>query len=92
METPPLQRPVVGHKTRLESGQITPDTVFHQSVMLSPPHLQSPTYMITMDIIKQSFGSGFTPQYPALNEFEQYCKDHWGGGVRRPLALFFSAI
>lgn len=44
--------------------------------------------MITMNIITQSFGSGFMPKYPALNEFEQYCKDHWGTGVRCLLTLF----
>ncbi|KAI1789975.1 hypothetical protein LXA43DRAFT_538200 [Ganoderma leucocontextum] len=82
MDTSFAQRPVVGHETRLQSGQITPQSVFHQSVMYSPAQLQSPDYMITMNIIEQSFGHGFAPQYPALNEFEQYCKDHWGTGLR----------
>ena len=92
IETSLALRLIVGHETRLEGGQIMPQSVFHQSVKESPTQLESPEYMITMDIIKQSFGSGFTPQYPALNEFEQYCKDHWGGAVRRPLSLLSSAV
>lgn len=58
--------------------------------MYSPEQLQSPKYMVTMKIIKQSFGDGFKPDYPALNTFEQYCKDHWGTGVRDGLIFFFS--
>ncbi|KAJ7739230.1 hypothetical protein DFH07DRAFT_78654 [Mycena maculata] len=80
-ETPIYERPIVGHETRLQSGQITTQTVFHESIKYSPQQLTSPDYMITMTIIQQQFGSGFTPQYPALNEFEKYCKDHWGTGV-----------
>ena len=87
METSWIPGVIIGHKTRLESGQITQESVFHQSVMYSPAQLQSPKHMITMNIIEQSFGPGFRPQYPALNEFEQYCKDHWGTGVRLPSAL-----
>ena len=89
-ETSWLQFLVIGHETRLESRQITPQSAFHASVMYSPEQLQSPKYMVTMKIIKQSFGDGFKPDYPALNTFEQYCKDHWGTGVRDGLIFFFS--
>lgn len=90
METSWFTGLVVGHETRLASGQITPESVFHQSVMYSPTQLQSPKHMIAMNIVEESFGSGFRPQYPILNEFEQYCKDHWGTGVRLPSPHFFS--
>jgi hypothetical protein len=81
-ETPAALRPIIGHQTRLESGQIVQQSVFHDSIKYSPQQLTSSDYMITMSIIWQSFGSGFVPQYPPLNEFEQYCKDDWGKGVR----------
>lgn len=86
-----LQRRVIGHKTRLESGQITPQSVFHLSVMYSPAQrkLQSPNYMITLDMIRWSFGYDLA-QYPALNEFEQYCKDYWSTGVCGPSKFVFS--
>ncbi|PIL30983.1 hypothetical protein GSI_05676 [Ganoderma sinense ZZ0214-1] len=73
--------PFVGHEFRLENPQIPPQSVFHRSVMYSPQKLQSPKYMITMKIITDSFGPGFAPQYPSLNEFEQYCKDHRETGI-----------
>ncbi|KAJ7455862.1 hypothetical protein FB451DRAFT_1407688 [Mycena latifolia] len=81
METPFTLRPVVGNETRLESAQITQQSVFHESIKHSPLDLTSPYHMITMQIIQQKFGPGFAPQYPALNEFEQYCKDRWGKGL-----------
>lgn len=81
METPIYIRPVIGHETRLESKQITQNSVFHESVKYSPQQLKSPDYMVTMTFIQKYFGSGFVPQYPPLNTFEQYCKDHWGTGV-----------
>ena len=87
-ETPVLQCPVIGHETRLDSGDITIQSVFHQSVMYYPAILKSPEDMITMTLIADSFGPGFAPQYSVLNEFEQYCKDHWDTGVRTPLNFF----
>jgi hypothetical protein len=81
METPIILRPVVGHETRLESSQIDPEAAFHESIKYSPQQLTSPIYMITMTIIQQQFGAGFAPHYQPLNEFEKYCKDHWGTGV-----------
>ncbi|KAF8179330.1 hypothetical protein K438DRAFT_1603901 [Mycena galopus ATCC 62051] len=81
-ETPLPARLFMGHKTRLEDGQITEQSVFHQSVDYSPQQLTSPNHMLTMSIIQQKFGPGFVAQHPALNEFEQYCKDHWGTGLK----------
>ncbi|KAG7096249.1 hypothetical protein E1B28_003698 [Marasmius oreades] len=80
-ETSTVLKPIIGHETRLESGQLTPQAVFHSSIQFSPQKLDSPDYMITMSIVEKKFGSGFQPQYPPLNEFEQYCKDHWGTGL-----------
>ncbi|KIK01582.1 hypothetical protein K443DRAFT_98321 [Laccaria amethystina LaAM-08-1] len=80
-ETSVALRPIIGHETRLESNQIVQQSIFHESVRHSPQQLTSPDYMITMSIIQNTFGSGFEPQYLALNEFEQYCRDHWGRGL-----------
>ena len=77
-------RDIIGLKTRLESRHITSLSVFHQSVKCAPTRLESPGNMITMDSVKESFGPGFEPQYTALNEFEQFCKDRWGIGVHCP--------
>ncbi|KAG7096272.1 hypothetical protein E1B28_003720 [Marasmius oreades] len=78
METKPEYQFLVGHETRLESLQITKESMFHESIRFSPQKLDSPDSVITMTIIKEEFGSGFEPQYSPLNDFEQYCKDHWG--------------
>ncbi|KAL0576976.1 hypothetical protein V5O48_005018 [Marasmius crinis-equi] len=86
------QQLILGHETRLESSQIDTKSVFHESIKYSPQKLSSPKYMATMSIIQQKFGSGFVPQYPPLNEFEQHCKDTWGkrlgaappGGIESP--------
>ena len=77
METPIAQRMIVGHETRLESGQITTKPVFHESIKNSPKNLVSPDKMITLEIIAHSL-PGFNPVYPPLNDFEKYCKDNWG--------------
>ncbi|PIL30984.1 hypothetical protein GSI_05677 [Ganoderma sinense ZZ0214-1] len=87
-ETSVAQRHTVGHETRLRSGLITPQSVFHPSLMYSPAstQLQSPDYMVTMNIITESFGP---VSYPTLNVFERHCKDRWGrsappGGIDDP--------
>nr|VWP01894.1 Cell morphogenesis protein (Cell morphogenesis protein PAG1) [Ganoderma boninense] len=70
-ETSVAQQPIVGHETRLQSGLITSQSVFHPSLLYSPAsaQLQSPDYMVTMNIITESFGS---VSYSTLNQFEQY--------------------
>ena len=73
---------IMGLESRLASGQITPLSVFHSSVMCAPKELQSPDGMITMDNIQETFGPEFKPQYAVLNEFEQFCKDNWVIEVR----------
>lgn len=80
MEASAAQRHIVGHETRLQSGLITPESVFHRSLMHSPAssQLQSPDYMVTMNVITESFGP---VSYTALNRFERDCKDRWGKGV-----------
>lgn len=89
METPITQRMIVGHETRLESGQITTNPVFHESIKNSPKNLVSPDKMITLEIIAHSL-PGFNPVYPPLNDFEKYCKDNWGklpigGPIKAPI-------
>ncbi|KAI0767193.1 hypothetical protein C8Q74DRAFT_938030 [Fomes fomentarius] len=81
-ETSLLLQPIMRAETRLTSKHITVESVLHESVKYSPQKLTSPDFMATLSIIQQNLGSGFAPQYPPLNEFEQYCKDHWGGGLR----------
>ena len=77
METPIAQQMIIGHETRLESGQITTKPIFHESIKNSPKNLVSPDKMITLEIIAHSL-PGFNPVYPPLNDFEKYCKDNWG--------------
>lgn len=72
------EQAVIGHETRLESGQILSDATFHPSIAVAPTKLDKPKYMITLDDLKKKFGSSWTPKYASLNEFEQKCKDHWG--------------
>ncbi|KAF5309279.1 hypothetical protein D9758_018900 [Tetrapyrgos nigripes] len=80
VETNIALQPVMGHETRLESGQLTSDAVFHSSVQFSPQKLDSPLFMITMSDVQKKFGSGFQTQYAPLNSFEQSCKNDWGSG------------
>ncbi|KIJ11726.1 hypothetical protein PAXINDRAFT_181808 [Paxillus involutus ATCC 200175] len=77
IETPIIQRPIVGHETRLESKQIEKTSLFHESNKYSPQSLKAPDYMVTMTLIEKQFGSGFQPTFVAMNDFEKYCKDHW---------------
>ncbi|KAG1730066.1 hypothetical protein EDB19DRAFT_1390884 [Suillus lakei] len=77
MESSLAVQVVVGHETRLESEDITTTSEFHQSLEFSPQTLVSPKYMTTSSIIQKAFGSGFSPNYPSLNEFEAYCKNNW---------------
>lgn len=76
-ELPFLEKPVIGHETRLESKQITADSVLHASIEFSPQKLDSPDYMVTLEKLVKEFGPSFKPQYPPLNEFEEYCRDNW---------------
>lgn len=73
-------RNLIGHKTRLEDGQITKDSIFHQSFQLSPDgkSLQQPEYMVTMEALKAKFGADWEPTYAPLNEYEQKMKENWG--------------
>ncbi|KAJ6476479.1 hypothetical protein C8R47DRAFT_1052124 [Mycena vitilis] len=81
MELPRALRPLIGNKTRLESDQITADSLFHESVKYSPDVLTSPEKMLTMRTLEERFGVGFA-RYSALNEFEKHCKDQWGSKLR----------
>ncbi|KAF9225781.1 hypothetical protein BS17DRAFT_699538 [Gyrodon lividus] len=78
METSIIQRPIVGHETRLESKQIEKNSLFHESNKYAPQSLKDPDYMVTMTLIAKEFGSGFQPSIAPMNDFEQYCKEHWG--------------
>ncbi|KAI0804520.1 hypothetical protein BC629DRAFT_1182970 [Irpex lacteus] len=79
------EQAVIGHETRLESGQILSDATFHPSIAVAPTKLDKPKYMITLDDLKKKFGSSWTPKYASLNEFEQKCKDHWGKPLRNTI-------
>ena len=95
METSILQRPFVGHETRLESGQITlPSNFlqFHESVDYSPQKLAFPDYMTSLSLITQKLGSGFKPNYPPLNDFENSCKNNWTNIPVRDAELFTSVL
>ncbi|KAG2123280.1 hypothetical protein DEU56DRAFT_52917 [Suillus clintonianus] len=77
MESSYSARYAVGHKTRLESGQITTTSSLHQSLQFSPQVLTSPDYMTTTSIIQKAFGKSLGPQYIALNAYETKCKADW---------------
>ncbi|KAJ7220581.1 hypothetical protein GGX14DRAFT_354257, partial [Mycena pura] len=73
-ETPYVQRPIVGHKNRLESGQITNQIIFHESWKFSPKYaaLLHKDYMIAPDNLL------FTHlNYATMNQFETDCKNRW---------------
>lgn len=76
----------MGHKTCLESGQITQTTMFHASIAYSPTTLHKPSNMVTLDILKTTFGSSWEPTCTTLNKFEQACKDQWGLVLRSPVS------
>lgn len=67
-----------GPKTRLDSGQITSDSVFHSSLYASPKLLRDPKSAVTLDTLNEMFGEGWRPRCPELNEFETFCKTEWG--------------
>jgi hypothetical protein len=89
-----MERPnTIGLKTRLDSGQITATSSFHQSLTVSPQVLVSPDNMITTSIIQKAFGSDFRPFYPPLNKFKVYCKTNWNvQPVRTNTKLFISVL
>ncbi|KAI0085279.1 hypothetical protein BDY19DRAFT_967219 [Irpex rosettiformis] len=90
-DLPLAQKIIIGHETRLESGQILKDATFHPSIAVAPTTLDKPTYMITLDSLKKAFGVEWTPKYSTLNSFEQTCKDHWGKPLVSSL-LFCSTV
>lgn len=76
-ETPWYQKAVIRPQTRLDSKILTSEAVLHESIKLAPLQLNDPSHMITLDTLKQTFGSTWSPRSPALNAFEQKCKDNW---------------
>lgn len=73
-----LEKRIFGHETRLESGQLTADVIFHPSVALSPTDLKDPTFMFTLVDLQKKFGPTWRPVYSSLNNFEELCKKRWG--------------
>ncbi|KAI6111720.1 hypothetical protein EDD16DRAFT_1807391 [Pisolithus croceorrhizus] len=65
-------------QTRLEGGLIKPDILLHESILHAPTTLLKPDHMLTLDTLKEVFGSSWKPIIAPLNEFEQSCKDKWG--------------
>lgn len=74
---------LVGHETRLESGQISTDTIFHPSFQVSPTKLTNMTFMVTLPILQETFGTSWITTYSTLNAFEELCKEQWGQPVVR---------
>ena len=79
--TPWWQKAIIRPETRLDSGQITKDVIFHESFKSAPTTLVHPDHMVTLNTLKQKFGSSWSPTCPALNTFEQWCKVQWLSGV-----------
>ncbi|KAI5996611.1 hypothetical protein F5J12DRAFT_907046 [Pisolithus orientalis] len=65
---------------------------------MPPRRLTRPQYMLTLDTLKQAFGTSWKPTIAPLNEFEQYCKDKWGKQSKRKanrnvhITVFFRAL
>lgn len=76
-----IKQAIIGHKTRLEDGQITAKSIFHSSFQFSPDlqQLKQPDEMVTIQALKWKFGPNWTPIYAPLNEFEMQRKSFWGG-------------
>lgn len=81
-ETPWWQKVVIKAQTRIQSGVLKADAVFHRSIFSAPLNLNNPMNMITLTSLKQAFGDAWVPDSPPLNAFEQECKNAWGLKVR----------
>ncbi|KAI5997682.1 hypothetical protein F5J12DRAFT_851196 [Pisolithus orientalis] len=55
-------------QTRLQGGAIKPGMVFHESILYAPTTLTRPQYMLTLDTLKQAFGTSWKPTIAPLNE------------------------
>ena len=77
-DLPLLQKPVLGHETRLDL--ITQDSLFHPSLGrgYAPTDLRNSDYMITMDTLRSRFGASWNPKFVELSAFEGKCKKEWG--------------
>ncbi|KAK7682079.1 hypothetical protein QCA50_014665 [Cerrena zonata] len=82
--TPWWQKSIIKPKTRLDSGQITRNVIFHESFKNAPTTLVHPDHMVTMTTLKQKFGSSWSPTCPSLNAFEQRCKNQWNSTLGDP--------
>ncbi|CAL1707527.1 unnamed protein product [Somion occarium] len=74
---------LLGHESRLEGKQVDKDSDFHLSIGEAPIKLTDPKYMITLDDLKRTLGSGWTPIYMQLSSFEQACRNNWDKPVLR---------
>ena len=74
---------IIGHENRLESDQITQNSLFHLSLApgYAPTDLHKPNYMITMNTLRSKFGASWDPNFAELSAFEDKCKREWGGLV-----------
>lgn len=82
--TPWWQKAIIRPETRLDSGQITRDVLFHESFKSAPTTLTHPDHMVTMNTLKQKFGTSWSPTCPPLNAFEQRCKNQWNSTLEDP--------
>lgn len=73
---------------RLESGDITPDTNFHESWKFAPDTLTLDYKMISANIVQDAFTSDWSPKYCTLNAFEENRKAHWN----HQRVCYFSSI
>ncbi|KZS93827.1 hypothetical protein SISNIDRAFT_485431 [Sistotremastrum niveocremeum HHB9708] len=71
------QKYIIGCEDRLAGKQITRNSIFHQSLRLSPLKLTYPKDMITLDTLHKKFNSGWEPRFAELGKFEIKMKDEW---------------
>ncbi|EIM79229.1 uncharacterized protein STEHIDRAFT_69796 [Stereum hirsutum FP-91666 SS1] len=83
-----MARRMIHAEQRLESGDITPDTNFHESWKFAPDTLTLDYKMISANIVQDAFTSDWSPKYCTLNAFEENRKAHWN----HQRVCYFSSI
>lgn len=62
--------------------------MYHPSFLLSPTQIHPDAdNMVTLDILKEKFGSGWQPTCAELNATEKECKKSWGGLLHKVCCL-----
>ena len=75
---------VIGVENRLDAKFLTQESIYHSSFLVSPTQIKPDAdNMVTLDILKKTFGSGWQPTCAEMNTTEQQSKTTWGGPSRK---------